>query len=538
MGLRFYTGRGGEEPSRQPSNWRGTPKNLSAQLSRNSGEHNLAEIIGGKLLPRDAEGHRQRATRGKSLGSGRDGQAHKTILHVDVNAFFAIVEQQCSPQLRGKPILICGSPSTRTVVAACSYEAKARGIQNGMSLGEALQKCPEAIMVEGNPSKYVDTSTRLFAIFREFTPQMEIYSIDEAFLDVTNSQQIYGGARNLALQIKRRIREEFGAITCSIGIGPNKLVAKLASDMEKPDGLVEIPPEKVKETLEDLPVTALCGIGDKLAGHLARLGIHTVGELGRFDRDRLVLIFGVNGRHLHDMGNGLEGGEVDPYFEIPETKSMGHSHTLSKNTREIREVKRTLLRLCEMVGRRLRIDHYAGRVVHLYVRFADMSGVGKQRALKRYIDEGSDIFHIACSIMDELLPNWHFFDKERRVLKNPVRLVGISVRQLIKAQPQLELYTDSIRRWQLREAIDSINDKYGEFTVFRGMLLTMETNQLGASPNGQTETKTQARNRKEREAEQRLRERIRGFGAQEKTHGFLTTTQKRHHQSGAILPVG
>ena len=183
-----------------------------------------------------------------------------TVLHVDINAFFAAVEQQCHPTLRGKPIFICGNPKTRTVVAACSYEAKAFGVKSGMSVGEALQLCPHAILVEGNPSKYIHTAIRIFAIIKEYSPQMEIFSIDEAFLDVTNTQHLFGGPVEIAKAIKRRIKEEFG-LTCSIGIAPNKLLAKLASDMQKPDGLVEIKPDDVEATLRDLPVSELCGIG-------------------------------------------------------------------------------------------------------------------------------------------------------------------------------------------------------------------------------------------------------------------------------------
>ena len=185
----------------------------------------------------------------------------RVIAHVDMNAFFAAVEQQCDPWLRGKPIAVCGNPKTRTVVAACSYEAKGYGIKNGMSIHEAKQLCPHVILVGGNPEKYVDVSQRIFSILAEFTPRMEVFSIDEAFLDLTETFHAFAPSpEGTARKIKDRIRRALG-LTCSVGIAPNKLIAKLASDLHKPDGLACVRPEEIPALLARLPVETLCGVG-------------------------------------------------------------------------------------------------------------------------------------------------------------------------------------------------------------------------------------------------------------------------------------
>ncbi len=381
----------------------------------------------------------------------------RTILLIDMNAFFASVEQRCNPMLRGKPVLVAGSPSTRSVVAAASYEARPFGVHSGMPLVEALRLCPEAIVIEGNPAKYVDTSMRLFKIFKDYTDQMEIYSVDECFLDVTATQHLFGGPVKIAEAIKRRMRARFG-LTCSVGIAPNKMLAKLASGMKKPDGLTEIKPEEVSRILEKLPVEKLHGIGEKTREHLARLGISTVGELGRFPREVLRRKFGINGDLLHEMGNGIDRSPVVPYHHEPDVKSMGHSYTLSRDTHDMETVRRHLLRLSEMVGRRLREEHFAGRTVTLTLRYSDMQTFGRQKSLAEYLDDGYAIYRVALSILEQT--------REKRA----IRLVGVSVSSLVKGIHQLDLFGNP-RQKDLLSALDAINDKYGEFTIKRASLV-------------------------------------------------------------------
>ena len=256
---------------------------------------------------------------------------NRTIVHIDQNAFFASVEQQCNPKLRGKPIAVIGSG--RTVVTTASYEARAFGVKTGMNTWEARQKCPHLIFVVGDNRKYTHTSSGIVRIFLEYTPLVEVFSIDEAFLDVTGSLRMFGSAERIAGLIKEEIRRQFG-LTCSIGIAPNKLLAKLASEMQKPDGLTVILPEDVSRTLERVPIEDLCGIGSRTHKQLALYGIQTCGDLGRFPVDILRRKFGIIGERLHCMGLGIDDSPVVPVEETEEVKSVGHSMTLERDIKE------------------------------------------------------------------------------------------------------------------------------------------------------------------------------------------------------------
>ncbi|MCL5105739.1 MAG: DNA polymerase IV [Armatimonadetes bacterium] len=390
---------------------------------------------------------------------------HRTILLIDMNAFFASVEQGCNPSLRGKPVLVGGAPGTRSVVAAASYEARPYGIRSAMSMIEAVMRCPDAIIVEGNSEKYVDTSRRITRIFMDYTDMVEVYSIDECFLDITNTMDIFGGARETARAIKRRIRAELG-LTCSVGIGPNKLLAKLAAGMQKPDGLVEIRPEEVRKLLEDLPVEELHGIGGKTKVSLERLGITTAGQLGRTPREMLKRRFGVNGEILHDMGNGIDRSSIVPYYSQPDAKSVGHSYTLSRNTRDWNVISSHLLRLSEMVGRRLREHRYAGRTVTLVLRYGDMHGFCRQKSVSDHLDDGYAIYQVARAILHQQ------YQRDRR----PIRLVGVSVSSLSRGMRQGSLFADPRRR-ELLKTMDAINDRYGEGAIRRACLLDIRARQ-------------------------------------------------------------
>ncbi len=383
--------------------------------------------------------------------------AERIVLHIDMDAFFASVEQQVFPFLRGKPIGVCGDPNGRTVIAAASYEAKRRGVKTAMTIPEARRLCPEIILVSGNPARYVDTSTRILAYYTTFTDLVEVFSIDEAFLDVTQTAHLFGGPEAIGRQIKVWLKEHFG-LTCSIGIAPNKLIAKLISDMHKPDGLTIIRQEEIPGLLEKLPVENLCGIGAKTKAKLNQLGIRTCGELGRFPEKTLVSIFGIIGTQLKHIGQGRSDSPVLPYYHEPATKSMGHSLTLSQDTRDPALIRRHLLQLSEQVGRRLRRDGYAGRTVSLLLRYADFSTFTKQHSLRNYLADGHRIYQIGLRLFNELYQPPRF-----------IRLLGISVSNLVRNLRQQAMFENQPAE-SLFTAVDSLNDKYREFAVARASL--------------------------------------------------------------------
>lgn len=381
----------------------------------------------------------------------------RVIMHIDMNAFFASVEQQASPELRGKPIAVVGS-GARTVITTASYEARKFGVRTGMAIWEAKRCCPQIILVVGDNRKYTSTSRRIMNILGDYTPLVEVFSIDEAFLDVTRSLSLFNSPERIAFLIKARILRNFG-ITCSIGIAPNKLLAKLASDMEKPDGLTVIRPDAVARIMERLPVGALCGIGRGTERRLLLMGIRTCGELGRCDVERLTRKFGVVGRRLQEMGRGIDNSPVTSQEE--EVKSVGHSMTLRRDISRREDILAVLLQLSEMVGRRARRYRMSGRTVHLYIRFADFySSVGKQETLRDHINLSGDIYRTGVAILDTL------------ELPQPIRLLGICLTNLRSHAEQLPLFEEDRRKSLVVRAMDEVNDRFGDFTVTLGSLLT------------------------------------------------------------------
>lgn len=375
-----------------------------------------------------------------------------------MNAFFASVEQSANPELRGKPIAVVGS-GHRTVITTSSYEARAKGVKTGMAIWEAKRACPELIIVVGDNRKYTHTSTQINRIFREYTPEVEAFSIDESWLDVTHSLSIFGSAVNIAYLIKARIKHLFD-ITCSIGIAPNKLLAKLASDMEKPDGLTIIHAEEVSRTLERMPIKELCGIGKKMQRHLNMSAIYTCGELGRCDEALLTRKFGIIGKRLKLMGQGIDNSPVVPFADEEDVKSVGHSMTLERDVDDPAEINRFLLQLSEMVGSRARRCNVSGKTIHLYVRYADFfSSWGKQTTLKQYINLTDEIYHSARSILSTV---------ER---EQPVRLLGISLSNLKHQAEQLPLFEDERKKLLATRAMDNLNDRFGRMSVTYGTLL-------------------------------------------------------------------
>lgn len=410
-----------------------------------------------------------------------------TILHVDMDSFFASCEQQANPRLRGKPIAVSGDPKSRTVVAAASKEAKRFGVKSAMTIHDARRLCPQIEFVLGNPDRYVTVSRQVIAILESYTPDVEVTSIDEAFMDVTGWAERAGGVLRMAHAIKRQVRLAFGEwITCSIGIASNKRLAKLASDFDKPDGIVVVTddrfpchPEGARATegsyapeyrvrvlsradlLSRITLRDLCGIGSRIEARLAAMGITTVAGLATTPVSQLVQEFGVYGNDLHDMAVGEDDRLVRTGNDEP--KSMSHACTLPRDIHTYVETHPVVEELSEKVAARLRRHGYEGSTVHLQLRFADFSGHVEQRTLATATDDG---LRIAQEAMRMLIG---------RALSKPIRLVGIGVSALRLARPtQLPLFPRDQRWWRAIRALDRVNDRYGDWTLQRGALLRSE----------------------------------------------------------------
>jgi len=375
----------------------------------------------------------------------------RTILHIDMDAFFASVEQVVNPDLKGKPIIVSGSHA-RTVVLTASYEARAFGIRTGMTLPEAKRLCPNLIRVSAHNDRYADTCHRLLQIYERYTPIVEVFSVDEAFLDLTGSVRLFGSSETVAKMIKAAVGKQFG-LSSSIGIAPNKLLAKLASGLKKPDGLVILKPYDISMVLEDLPIQQLCGIGPALEKQLKAMGIETCGQLGRASVELLTHHFGVIGFRLHQMGQGLDSTPVIPSDQAPEAKSIGHSMTLERDLSDLREIESVLFYLAEMVGQRARRESYLGRKITVTFRYSDFETFSRQASLPKPTQDGLEIFQAARKIL------------RCTRLKQAIRLAGVSLSHLIKDPGQEVLFEGSKRRTTLLQTMDAINNRHGEFTL-------------------------------------------------------------------------
>ena len=377
-----------------------------------------------------------------------------------MDAFFASVEQRDNPALRGRPIAVTGA-GERTVITTSSYEARAYGVKTGMTTYKARQLCPHIIFVTGNNGKYTEICNMLSEICLRFTPDTEIYSIDEVFLDITGSHHLLNGPENLAKAIKDTVRNELG-ITCTVGMGPNILIAKLASDLAKPDGFLWIDEEVLASTLETLPVKKLWGIGSHTEEKLRAMGITTCGQLGRASLSILTQRFGVNGERLREMGNGRLERPLEA--AAPEPKSIGHSTTLTNDIWKREEITGCLLRLSEKVGRRARRYGHKGRKVTLTVRYSDFKTFTKQATLPVHTNDTGEIYRCAVAIIDGV----H--------LRKSVRLLGISLSDLGKDGSQMLLFQDAGREKKaaLAKAVDTVNEKFGEHTITLASTVTQE----------------------------------------------------------------
>jgi DNA polymerase-4 len=381
----------------------------------------------------------------------------RKIIHLDLDAFYASVEQWEFPELRGLPVIVGGSLE-RGVVCACSYEARRFGVHSAMAMSRALRLCPEAKVRPVRMERYQSVSRQVFEVFARFTDKIEPLSVDEAFLDVTGSEKLFGSARDIAAAIRKAVREEIG-LAISAGVATNKFLAKLGSEEAKPDGLFEVP-EPPESFLLTLPLGRLWGVGPVTRKQLQSLGLKTVGDLLRFSRDRLTRQFGKAGSHLYDLARGIDPRPVEP---ADEPKSIGHEDTYAQDLQSQEEMRRALLDLAERVCARLRRRRLAGQTVTLKVRFSDFTTVSRSLTLDVAVDHAMDIYPVALELLDRTEARFR-----------PVRLLGISLGRLqAPGGGQGELFggADRQRQAALDHAVDHLRERYGFTGVCRGTLL-------------------------------------------------------------------
>ena len=386
--------------------------------------------------------------------------AGRTIMHVDLDAFFVSVEQVLNPELRGKPVVVGGRPDRRGVVAAASYEARAFGLHSAMPLATAVRLCPQAIFIEGSFPRYRDASKKFMAILADFSPFLEPMGLDEAYLDVTGFESLHGSIHRMAMAIKRRAKDEL-QLNASVGIAGCKVVAKVASDLSKPDGLLEVPSGEERTFLAPLSIERLPGIGKKTEQKLKGLGIKTLGQLSRMPLEALKSHFGAFGETLHRSANGIDDRDVSPPAEA---RSISRETTFDKDVDERPMLEATLRYLAERVGSNLRHQGKQAKTVTLKLRYADFTTITRSRTLPQAIDTDDVIYDTGATLLRRALA----------IERQPVRLIGIGVANLVEPGRQLTMLDPRDQRQeQLNRAIDRIRDRYGFAAIQTGRTLRL-----------------------------------------------------------------
>ena len=393
--------------------------------------------------------------------------APRTILHADMDAFYAAVEQRDRPELRGKPVII-GGYGPRQVVSTASYEARKFGVHSAMPGRRARQLCPEGIFVTPRMEVYAAISGQIHEVFEQFTDQVEPLSLDEAFLDVTGSRALFGDGRTIAERIRRDVLERT-ELCVSVGVATSKYVAKVASDVDKPDGLVVVEPGTEREFLADLPLSRLWGVGPTTCATLERAGLRSIKDVQARSREQLVEGFGGNlGEHLFVLANGLD---ERPVISERAAKSIGHEMTFAEDLCEVDDVKGILLQLAEMVGRRLRRAEQRATVIRLKLRHPPFETKSRQKKVAATADD-LELYRVATALLESA---WD--------MRKPVRLLGVTGADLVSAdapaaivkpkqqslfvaeEPAAEVSANQQQRDKLLQAMDAIRDRHGEDAV-------------------------------------------------------------------------
>ncbi|WP_202406509.1 DNA polymerase IV [Virgibacillus salexigens] len=377
----------------------------------------------------------------------------RVIFHIDMNCFYASVEMAYNPELKGKPLAIAGNPEERRgIVVTSSYEARSKGVKTTMNLWEAKKRCPELIVMRPNFDRYRAASREIFKMLSDITPFVQPVSIDEGYMDITESG---GDAIKTAVQLQERILQELD-LPCSIGIAPNKFLAKMASDMKKPQGITILRKREISSKLWPLPIHEMYGVGEKTATKLKGIDINTIGDLARKDVYSLKQVLGINGERLRNKANGIDTSPVDP-DAVYEFKSIGNSKTLPFDTTDERELHSLIQQLSENVEKRMKRKQAVGRSVQLMIRFHDRKTITRSKKLGDYIETKEDIMMVAHELLQK---HWNL---------EPIRLLGITVQDVEEKHSiiqQLDLFTyeKEASKEKLYETIDELTEKYGKNT--------------------------------------------------------------------------
>ncbi len=392
--------------------------------------------------------------------SSRDtGRRTRAILHVDMDAFFAAVEQRDRPELKGRPVIIGADPRGgrgRGVVSTASYEARRFGVGSAMPISQAWRACPGGVYLPPDMERYAAESRRVMEIFGRFSDLVEPVSIDEAFLDVTASRRALGPGEAVARRIKREIQEDTG-LTASVGVASSKLVAKVASDMRKPDGLVVVPPGEEAEFLAPLPVRRLWGVGPRMEEALARAGVVTVGDLAGLDPERIERRLGTHGHDLQRLARGIDERPV--LAESAEAKSIGQEHTFGQDTADPERLRAMLLSLADNVARRLRAHDLRARTLTLKYRDETFRTRTHARTLGAGVDSGNEIFEVISALFAEV-------HRGRRV-----RLLGVYSSHFGSDSPQLGLFSEEEAPSPADRLRDEVSQRFGRDSLTRASLL-------------------------------------------------------------------
>lgn len=379
----------------------------------------------------------------------------RVIFHIDMNSFYASVEMAFNPDLKGKPVAIAGNPEERKgIIVTSSYEARAKGVRTTMTVWQAKKLCPELIILKPNFERYRAASSEIFRMMSEITPLVQPVSIDEGYIDVTDVEG-QGTPIEIARNLQKRILNELD-LPCSIGIAPNKFLAKMGSDLKKPLGITIIRKRELPETLWPLPIDEMYGVGEKTAEKLKAIKIHTIKDLAEADVYELRQLLGINGERLINRANGIDNREVDP-DAIFDFKSIGNSQTLPYDTTNLQEIHYLLDKLSEKVISRMKRKEVVGKSVQVMIRYHDRKTVTRSRKLDTYIDEKADLLPIAVELFEQ---HWN---------EQPIRLLGVTAQHLedkrnVGEQLDLFTYEDAVKKETLKQTVNQLADKFGEDT--------------------------------------------------------------------------